>query len=237
MSDKINEVSQQLSTDELVELFILDLSPIGTDQVLYFSNSKNPDGTDIVFGGNTYYAVDFESEGWAYDGQGAFPRPTLTVSNVFDFLSNILYETKDLVGAKITRIRTYSRFLDGQPDADPGAMFAPDIYVVFRKRRHNKAVIEFELSAAADQETVNVPGRQILRDTCTHTYRRYVPGVGFDYSQATCPYSGTSYFNEKGEATTITSDNCGLQLRDCKLRFGNKNLPTRAFPGVVRARV
>lgn len=228
-------VNQRLAVGELVTLFVLDLTPIGVAGTYRFTNSVTDAGAAIVFGGASYAAVDFESEGWEYNGKGAFPRPKLRVSNVGGFLSGLVYEHNDLVGCKITRIRTYAEFLDGMPAADPAVMFPPDIYTVFQKTKQNKVVIEFELAAACDLEGLKLPARKILRDTCTHSYRVWT-GSAWDYSAATCPYAGTSCWDANDAAATPATDECGRQLRSCKLRFPTGDLPTRAFPGVVRTR-
>lgn len=240
MSTKLNIANQKLAPGDLVELFILDLSPIGVVGTRRFTNSVQPDEANagLMFDGQFYDAVDFKSEGWEYNGQGAFPRPKIQISNVGGFLSQMLYDYQDLVGCQIARLRTFSQFLDGMPEADPDVYYPPDIYRIHQKVKQNKKMIVFELAAPVDQEGQKLPARKILRDTCTQRYRRWVPGEGFDYTHVTCPYNGTSYFNAKGESTLSASeDKCGLQLRDCKLRFGNQNLPTWAFPGVLRQRV
>lgn len=229
-------VNQRLAFGDLITLFVLDLSPIGVSGVYRFTNSVTATGDAIMFGGQEYAGVDFETEGWEYNGKGAFPRPRVRISNVGGFLSSLLYDNDDLIGAKLTRIRTYAEFLDGMPSADPSVMFPPDLYVVFQKIRQNKILIEFELSAAADQEGLKIPGRKILRDTCSQRYRVWT-GSGFDYSEATCPYVATSYFTSDDVTTDVASaDECGRQLRSCRLRFPKGDLPTWAFPGVVRTR-
>ena len=89
-----------------------------------------------------------------------------------------------------------------------------------------------------DQEGRKLPGRQVLKDACTHIYR-FPDGMGdFDYTNATCPYVGTDYFEATGASTNDPAlDKCGKKLSDCRLRFGQHGvLPTRAFPGVARVR-
>lgn len=33
----------------------------------------------------------------------------------------------DILGATVTRLRTFQQFLDGQPDADPSMVFSADV--------------------------------------------------------------------------------------------------------------
>ena len=245
-SADIAEHVQGFSLGELIELFVLDATPIG-GSIYRFTNSANA-STAIVFDGNTYTPLDFEADGFEWNGQGSLPTPKIRIANTTLVLSSAVIEFQDLLGAKLIRIRTFSKFLDGEPDADPTAIFPLDIYTVERKTSHNKVFIEWELSAAMDQFGKKLPGRQILRDACTHRYRVYslsgpidnpdLTGEAgpFDYSKATCPYVGATYYDEAGRLVlNPASDKCGKRLTDCQLRFGENNpLPTRAFPGVGR---
>lgn len=231
----LNSVNQRLEVGTLVTLFILDLAPIGVSSTFPFTNTVTEAGTSLTFGGIEYAAVDFETDGWEYNGKGAFPRPRVRISNVGGFLSSLVYEHDDLVGCDLTRIRTYAEFLDEMPNADPTVAFPADTYTVFQKLKQNKRLIEFELAAASDLEGLKVPGRKILRDTCTHSYRIW-NGTAFDYTDATCPYTGSANYTADDVPSSAAADECGRQLRSCKLRFPNQTLPTRAFPGVVRTR-
>jgi phage-related protein len=87
-------------------------------------------------------------------------------------------------------------------------------------------------------ETAMIPKRQVLRDACLAEYRYYdTATAAFDYTRATCPYVGTSYFEADGTPTiNPAEDQCGRKLSDCKLRFTDLILPTWAFPGVSRIR-
>ena len=125
------------------------------------------------------------------------------------------------------------------PEADSTTMFEPDIWYFERKSVHNPTLIEWELSSVLDQDGRKLPGRQMLRDVCSHTYRYFVPGVGLSYTGVTCPYTDTRYFTENGVATGDSSlDKCGKRLQDCAARFAAVGLPlpTRAFPGMSVSR-
>jgi lambda family phage minor tail protein L len=240
-TDKVKKENQKLTPDALVELFQLDLNPIGEPTVYYFTKEPlNSAGDPIVFDGQAYYAVDMESEGWEFTGTGPFPQPTIRISNVFGFLSGALAAANDLIGATLTRTRTYAKFLDSGSDPDPDATFPLDVYTVFQKKSHNLVYIEFILAALVDQQGLTLPKRKILRDTCTHTYRVW-NGTSFDYSKCTCPYTGSDMFTKNDVATTDQSkDECSRELTGCNHRFrsiGDGVLPTRAFPGVVRTKL
>jgi lambda family phage minor tail protein L len=231
----IQEQVQKLSAGELIELYQLDITALG-GQTYHFTSSVNG-ANPVEFDGVTFTPIDLETSGWEWNGQGAAPRPRLKIANTSQLITVAVIEFKDLVGGKVTRIRTFKRFLDGQPDADPSAIFPVDIYSIERKVTQNKVFIEWELSMSLDQSGKKLPGRQILRDACTHRYRVYNPETAeFDYTEATCPYSGTAYFNDVGQQVFDASrDRCGKRLSDCRKRFGSAGvLPTRAFPGVAR---
>lgn len=237
MSD-IAQESQSFSPDDMVVLFELDATTIG-GSILRFTSSAQ-ETAEISFAGNTYSPVPVEAEGFEWNGRGAFPTPILRVSNVNKVASAAVIDYEDLLGATVKRIRTFRQFLDGEPTVDPTATFPIDVYKVERKTAHNKVFIEWELSSAIDQEGRKLPGRQVLRDACTHRYRIW-NGSAFDYTNATCPYADAALFDETGASldplTEQAKDRCGKKLSDCRLRFGeHEKLPTRAFPGLARIR-
>lgn len=231
MNELIAETVQTFDPGKIVTLFQLDATILGGP--IYYFTSCTVDGGFISWNGDDYTPIDIEAEGFEWNGQGVLPTPKIRISNINKVASAAVIEFGDLLGSVLTRIRTFEQFLDGQVDADPTAIFPLDIYKVERKTAHNKAFVEWELSAAIDQEGRRLPGRQFLRDACTQTYRRYVSG-SFDYSNASCPYAGTTYINRQGVTVTDPSlDDCGRRLSDCRKRFGvSGELPTRAFPGI-----
>lgn len=234
----ISEEVQKLETDNIVTLFQLDTTPIGGSSVFNFTKKMREDSY-ISFGGVQFAAIDISYDGFLWDGRGGFPKPTIQVSNVANLLTALIVEFKDLCGAKVTRIRTFEQFLDDGSNPDPEATFPLDIYQIEQKTQHNRVFVEWQLSSILDQTGRQLPGRIILRDVCTHTYRIYNPATGtFDYSNASCPYTGSKSFNENDQATTAPFDKCSKRLTGCKLRFGERGeLKTRAFPGVAKTRV
>jgi lambda family phage minor tail protein L len=226
------EVAQLPAVDALVTLFQLDATALGSTVYRWVSGTFAD--APVVYQGNTYTPLPIEAEGFEWNGRGTLPTPVLRVSNIGGFAGALVIGFGDLLGAEITRLRTFARFLDGQPDADPDAHFPADVFRVERKRIQDPEMIEWELATVLDQEGVELPGRQALKSACTHTYRRW-DGAAFDYTRATCPYGGTVYYRADGTSTTNPAlDRCGKKLGDCAARFGNDPLPTRAFPGMLR---
>lgn len=230
----IQQVSQQSDPGQLVVLFTVDATALG-GSVYRFTNSASASGV-ITFQGQNYAALDFQADGFEVRGDGRLPTPTLKVSNAQALLLAGVIALNDLLGATVTRLRTFSQFLDGAANADPNAYFPLEVYKIEQKTAHSKLELAFTLSAAIDQEGRRLPNRPVLRDKCTHRYRIW-NGTSFDYSQATCPYTAAVYYDENGNmVSTPAGDKCGKSLGDCQLRFGNQPLPTRAFPGVARVR-
>lgn len=235
----LTEAAQSLSPTRggLVTLFELDARNLGDTEIRRFTRDTMEGNATIVFNGNQYTPVDIIAEGFEWGGSGAPPTPTLKLSNVSMYAGVLVREFNDLCGATVTRIRTYRDFLDNGATPDPTMTFPIDVFRVERKVAHNKVYIEFELAVIFDQEGLKIPTRQCIRDTCTHIYRRYNQATdSFDYTKATCPYTGTKYFKRDGTATGLKSEDvCGKRLTNCIQRFGNDAvLPTRSFPGMQR---
>lgn len=215
---------------------------IGGNDVFYFTKGSRPNSPSIFFDGIEYLAIDINASGFGYDGGGAFPSPKLQVSNVTGLLTSLILTLKDLIGAKLTRIRTYEHYLDDGATPDPTQIFPIDIFTVEQKTAHNKVFIEWRLSSIVEQTDRQLPGRLILRDYCPFMYRQWVSGTTFiDVntvgSKVTCPYTGTNYFTENNVATTAQFDKCQKTLTACSKRFGSTNeIKFGGFPGVARER-
>lgn len=226
----IESLVQSLSPGEMVHLYQLDATSLGGS--IYNFTSGPTDTGLVTFGGVQYFPVDLEASGFDWNGKGALPQPKIKISNAAHFLAAATITLKDLVGANLTRIRTYRQFLDDGASPDPTAVHPIDVYRVNRKSDYNKVFIEWELASVLDQEGRMLPGRQIIKHNCTHIYR-FWDGSDFDYTKATCPYAGTANFDISDNAIVDPSaDTCGKLLSSCRARFGlTVDLPFRGFPG------
>lgn len=228
-----------------VTLYELDARNLGTpDDLYYFMNdapSQDMTGPGVVWQGKRYLPLPIQGEGFALAARGEMPRPTLRVAKIDPVMTLTLRRLGYLVGAKLIRRRTLARYLDAAnwpgntPPAgyspDPSAQFPDEIWIVDRKAKESKAVVEFELASALAAGAIKLPRRQVLADSCGWLYRVWT-GTAFDYTRAECPYTGTSYFTSAGTPTTDPAlDRCGHRLSDCVLRFGRKDLPFGGFPG------
>ena len=115
MSDKITQDIHGFEPGAVIELFELDLST-GTapasEPILRWHSGINENMQEIVWQGNKYAAFPIEAEGFEFSGKGSIPRPTLTVANITSIISGVINSYDDLVGAKVTRKKTFAKYLD-----------------------------------------------------------------------------------------------------------------------------
>lgn len=231
---------QSIAPSAIIELFELQLyiNIHGSNTLYRFHAGANATATNgqVIFNGQSYLRYPVEVTGFDYNGAGQLPRPTMRVSNLLNTISAILLAVNtvspgnDLLGAKLTRIRTLAKYLDavnfeggtnpyGTPD--PTAEFPRDIYYIARKSFENRDVVEFELAAAFDLQNVRAPRRQAINNLCQWEYR--LDG---------CGYTGDGYFDTKDNAVaSLASDVCGKRLSSCRLRFGTVSITGNTTTG------
>ena len=227
---------QKLTPSSIIELFelSLDVTRHGVATTYRFHAGTNAkDGGNLIWAGNTYTAMPIEADGFEYTGTGQLPRPKIRVSNILGTITSVLLGLpRGLEGAKVTRIRTFARYIDavnftgnvnpfGTPDST--AFFPLEIFYIDRKSAETRDVVEFELASAFDLSDVRAPKRQVTANVCQWVYRG-----------ADCGYNGNNYYDENDNVVaTLAQDVCGKKLSSCTKRFGNKvNLPYGAFPGI-----
>ena len=74
---------------------------------------------------------------------------------------NLTTAGNDLNGAKVLRIRTLKKFLDGESSADPYATFPVEEWFVDRKAVESRDVVSFELASKFDLNNKKIPGRLV----------------------------------------------------------------------------
>lgn len=226
-----------LSLDAIVTLFTLDTTPCHTmngvqvtqGQVFNWTPGTLGDAP-VYFGGVEYLPMAINGTDYEWTGQGTPPMPKLQVQNLGGIIAGLTMTLDDLVGAKVTRTRTFKKHLDGQPEADPNTYFEPDEFYINRKSLHDKNSIEFELATPFEELNRQIPATIVMRNSCRHSYRQFVNG---QWIYGTCPYAGSAMFD--GSNNPVTSqgqDVCSRRLSGCLARFGQKApLPIKAFPG------
>jgi len=237
---KIKSDVQTATPGAVVDMWMLDARDQGAGSIIYFTAGTVSGVSNVVHNGITYSPLPIDVDGLEYNAQGETPTPTLTLSNVSKTLQAEVINYNDLLGATLTRRRTFAKYLDGQPEADSSAIWEDEIYIVHRKAVHNKYQIQWEIVPEVAAYGKKIPGRLILRDYCQHVY------ITTDATNHTCPYDpydagdnpSHNYYDEDGNVTTSGNDVCGKRLTDCRLRFGQRGtLPFRGFPAAAKIRV
>ena len=220
-----------LALNAIIELFELhyDSTLHGDSDILRFHAGSNADvDGNILWNSNSYTRIPIKAEGFEYTNTGTLPRPTLTVANLNRGITQLLLgvnETtpgNDLTGAKVVRIRTLKRFLDGETDADPYATFPVEEWFVDRKASETRDVVSFELASKFDLDNKQLPNRQVVANICQ-----------WEYKGTECGYTGDDFFDVNDDTVSASAqDKCGKRLSSCKKRFGeNDELPFGSFPG------
>lgn len=208
----------KLEPNAIIELFQLQLDATlhGSSDIYYFHNGVNADVTgNVVWNGQSYIRLPLKASGFDYTSSGSLPRPTLTVSNIGSSITALLLQVNlitpgnDLGGAKVVRIRTLKKYLDGEATADPHAKFPDEIWYVDRKSSETRAAVEFELASKFDLAGIMLPKRQIVANICQWKYRG-----------AECGYNVAQYYDVNDNlAASAINDVCGKKLSSCNIRF------------------
>ena len=177
------------------------------DNVLRFHNNIKVFNSTIKWQGNTYIPAPIQATGFENSSRGTLPTPILSISSQSetgtDQLALLRYEILklgDIIGAKVTRRRTFAKYLDWDnftaaisesrlaelPDGyepDPNAELPRDIYFIERKTAENKNTIQYQLSSILDLEGIKIPRRTIISDKCNWNYRG--PGCWYQHREGT----------------------------------------------------
>ncbi|WP_321866763.1 phage minor tail protein L [Paraburkholderia tropica] len=203
---------QQLEPGRLIELFEVDCTAIGGDVLRFHGHLQS---ASIIWQGLEYKAWPIQGSGFERTSDAQQPSPTLTVANVDGTISALCVYLEDLVGAKVSRHRTLSKYLDavnfpdGNPTADPGEEMAVELWYVEQKSSETNETVEFTLKSALDFGGQQLPARQIA-SLCQ-----------FQYRDAYCGYTGAAYFTSDDVATDDPSlDRCSKKVSGCECRFG-----------------
>ena len=219
---------QAVAPSAIIEVFELALDPNlhGASDIWRFHSGSNTNNNGaLIWNGQSYMRYPIEFEGVEYSGKGTLPQPKLRLSNVMGTLTALLLAANsatpgnDLIGAKLTRIRTLAKFIDAANWADnvnpygtpePNVEFPREVYFLSQKSAENRDVVEFICSASFDLQGVNAPKRQCISNICQWVYRG-----------TECGYSEAVYYDAND--TPVASSNldvCGKRLSSCKVRYG-----------------
>ena len=217
---KIYQAASALQQNALVDMWELDLRPLG-GEILRYCNIVNELGQPVVWKGKTYDPHPIHADGFEMTGQGAGNRPKVTLANVLGVITGLAEKYDQLVGAEVWRRQTYSQFLDavnfagGNPEADPTQEIVSK-YLIERMVTLTTENAQFELSAPSEADGSIIPARLMLADHCPWAYRG-----------EECRYRGKPVADRFDMPTNDPQkDDCSHKFLGCKARFGE----TAALP-------
>ena len=218
---------QTLEPGALLELLVLDASAIGGEIARFHGYLQVG---SITWQGNVYSPWPIQTDGWEVTTDQP-PVPTISVGNVDSSITALCLAFDDLLGATVTRHRTFAKYLDavnfpdGNPNADPTQEFTPDVWTIERKASETYQSVQFELSSPLNVMNAQLPAGQIIANSC-----RWLTRGG--YRGPYCGYTGPAVAKIDDTPTTdLSQDQCGGRVVSCKLRFGaNNQLPYGGFP-------
>lgn len=204
---------QQLEPGRLIELFEVDCTSIGGDLLRFHGHLQS---TSIWWQGMEYKPWPIDASGFEHTSASQQPSPTLSVGNLNGTISALCVYLADMVGAKVRRRRTLTKYLDavnfpgGNPTADPTQEMAPELWYIEQKSSETNVQVDFMLASALDFGGQQLPARQIA-PTCQWMYR-----------DSNCGYTGTAYFDVNGSPVSDPAlDRCSKQITTgCQCRFG-----------------
>ena len=236
----INQHVQRMNLGGEVVLIEIDLTQYGEGIIRFCPYGEGEEGTAVNFGGKTYLPHAMEMEGFEVSGDGPHPTPSVLFANTKNIFTALIVKYNSLLGASFRRIRTFDRFLDNGAEPDGDAMVSDELYTLDEKPTHNrvKGVVGWKLSSAMDQRGAMLPNRVMIRDYCTLITRSTVSGA-YDYTRATCPYTGAQAYDANGNTTTPDKEVFSKTLENCcYIRFDKKKeIPFGGFPGIARHRL
>lgn len=159
----IQDLQKDAITSALIELYIIDTTPIGGSDVFYLTpNTHN--GGSLYLDTQEYIPFPISGAGWETSVDGKQPQPTLLISNVTQFINSYLTLYEDLVGAKVTRMLTLEKYLAHGSSPDPTQIFSTQVFVIHQMTGQNKTAVEFKLSSLIDRPGRKFPREQVLRN-------------------------------------------------------------------------
>lgn len=222
---------QSLASSAPVELFVLDTTNLQGGTLMHFHAGTNRLSQPVLWQGQSYTPLPIEAEGFDKTIKGTLPRPKLRIANLNGMFSSEVREHDDLVGCKVTRKKTYARYLDAinfpggiNPDADPNQYLPDELWFIDRKVSENRYMIEWELASAFDLNGVQLPNRQVIQNACSWRYRG-----------PECGYTGPYYDKDDKPTVFAAADTCPKRLSSCKVRQGEYSILTfGGYPGAKR---
>ncbi len=262
LSSVVGSISSSLIKDYQEVNPVLPNFEDSKDNILRFHNNIRVFNSYIFWQGKTFFPAPIQAEGYEISSRGILPTPRLSMSSQSDQETEILSLIRrsirkygDIVGAKVTRIRTYAKFLDKNNFADiakydgtdgsylsafpegyepdPYAELPRDIFFIERKASESKTAIVYELSSSLDVEGIKLPRRTVQSKKCGFAYR----GCGCFYESAENALFDSSTPNIMPKTVPNEPDQplpgpgtTSKLLAKCQIRDSELSLPEDAPP-------
>jgi lambda family phage minor tail protein L len=191
-----------LDNTSVLDLFEIKLNDF--DGYFRFHGSKNLK-SNIVFKGKEYLFIPCEISNLEYSSEAKQNRPTLSIANINNYISNLIKDRKDLIGKRFYRKKILTKDLDdvnfgGSNKNTLGAssfssFISVDTFVIQKKNSENKDKVEFQLANILDLDGQTVPSRKVYNDICQWQYRGYGCNYGklSNYDGPTIPVKKTKF--------------------------------------------
>lgn len=147
----------------VVELYKVDCTALG-GAVYYVTPHTETSGAAVEWDGVTHNVLPISSTGWDISSSGTQPKPQITVSNITaDFLAPII-TLGDMVGAEVTRTRTFAKHLDGGSDPDTSVFFPVDRFLIEKKLKQDNIAVTWQLTSKLDRMGMTFGRKCLKRD-------------------------------------------------------------------------
>jgi hypothetical protein len=196
-----------LDNTSVLDLFEIKLNDF--DGYFRFHGSKNLK-SNIIFKGKEYLFIPCEISNLEYSSEGKQNRPTLSIANVNNYISNLIKDRRDLIGKRFYRKKILTKDLDdinfgGSNKNTLGAssfssFISVDTFIIQKKNSENKDKVEFQLANILDLDGQTVPSRKVYNDICQWQYR----ACGCNYGKL-LDYDGPTIEVEKTKFETLNS--------------------------------
>ena len=197
-----------LNSKQVIDLFEIKLNDL--DGYFRFHGSKNFN-KDLVFKGNTYLYIPSEISNVQYDSDGKQNRPTFSISNANNFISELLIGRNSLLGRRFSKKKLLAKDLDavnfgGDSQKNPIGQsnfrdfIQVDTYTIHKKNYENKEKVEFELANILDIDGLTCPKRKVFNNSCQWDYR----GAGCNYGKI-ASYNGPAVITKHFKFETLQS--------------------------------
>jgi len=194
-TDTYNREILEIEPSTIVCLYKINLRDRGH---YLFHAGENGYHKEIIFNGEKYDYFPISVQGFEMHGDGKLPRPKMTFSNHQGNISIRLGIFKDFINYKVSRIKTFVKYLDEanfpneinpHAEPDPDVSFSEDIFFVNQKTKEDDNIVEFELVSLLELQNASIPARTMYSNYCGWQYR----------SEIGCRYKGKPISNQKNK--------------------------------------